>query len=546
MKLYVDDEPLLLATADLDHYERVLDFRTGVSYRDVVWRTPGGKRIQVRSERLVSFHHRHLAMMLLEFTMLDAGAPVVVSSQLHEPPGRRGRVPRSNGGTRRGSRPASGAPVPAPRAAAATAAAPRRSGDGRRGPARLPVREQRDDARVRLPAPAADVEPAHDRDHRRGRPRQDRLHHRRAPRRDGSHRQARRVPLVDRACPAEELADRCHRTLARARTEGPDEILAQQRAWLDEYWFNSDVEVRGDEPAQQAVRWNLFQLAQASARTQEQGIAAKGVTGGGYDGHYFWDTEVYVIPFLAYTSPDVARKLLRFRWRMLPAARRRAAELSQVGALYPWRTINGEEASAYYAAGTAQYHINAAVAYALERYLNATGDVDFLIDEGAEMMVETARLWEDLGFYATNGDGSFHIHSVTGPDEYTTVVNDNTYTNMMARFNLSLRGESGGVPRRLGDGLVRPAPAAHRARPQRNRGVASRRRGDVHPLRRGARHPPPGRQLPRARAVGLRAHAARPLSPAAPLPPARDLPLPGAEAGRRGARDVPAHRALHA
>ena len=129
--------------------------------------------------------------------------------------------------------------------------------------------------------------------------------------------------------PAEELADRCHRTLARARSEGPDQIVAQQRAWLDEFWFNSDVEVRGDEPAQQAVRWNLFQLAQASARTQEQGIAAKGVTGGGYDGHYFWDTEVYVIPFLAYTSPDIARKLLRFRWRMLPAARRRAAELSQ-------------------------------------------------------------------------------------------------------------------------------------------------------------------------------------------------------------------------
>jgi alpha,alpha-trehalose phosphorylase len=236
--------------------------------------------------------------------------------------------------------------------------------------------------------------------------------------------------------PAEELADRCHRTLVRARADGPEQILAQQRAWLDDFWAASDVQVRGDASAQQAVRWNLFQLAQASARTQEQGIAAKGVTGGGYDGHYFWDTEVYVIPFLAYTSPDIARKLLRFRWRMLPAARRRAAELSQRGALYPWRTINGEEASAYYAAGTAQYHINAAVAYALQRYLDASGDVDFLVDEGVEMMVETARLWEDLGFYATNGDASFHIHSVTGPDEYTTVVNDNTYTNLMARFNL--------------------------------------------------------------------------------------------------------------
>ena len=101
---------------------------------------------------------------------------------------------------------------------------------------------------------------------------------------------------------------------------------------------------------------------------------------------------------IAYTNPEAARKLLRFRYHMLGAARDRAAELSQAGALYPWRTINGEEASAYYAAGTAQYHINAAVVYALERYLNATADVDFLADEGAELLVATARLSEDLGF----------------------------------------------------------------------------------------------------------------------------------------------------
>jgi len=160
------------------------------------------------------------------------------------------------------------------------------------------------------------------------------------------------------------------------------------------------------------------------------------VTAGGYDGHYFWDTEVYVLPFLAFTNPDAARKLLRFRFHMLDAARARARELSQRGALYPWRTINGEEASAYYAAGTAQYHINAAVVYALEKYLNATGDIEFLADEGAEILVETARLYEDLGFFATNGEPHFHIHSVTGPDEYTTVVNDNLYTNVMARFTM--------------------------------------------------------------------------------------------------------------
>ncbi|MEO7398926.1 MAG: glycosyl hydrolase family 65 protein, partial [Ilumatobacteraceae bacterium] len=236
--------------------------------------------------------------------------------------------------------------------------------------------------------------------------------------------------------PPLELADRCARTLTRALEDGPERILAAQRAWLDTFWTTSDIELHGDEFGQQALRWNLFQLAQASARTDEQGIAAKAVTGAGYEGHYFWDTEIYIVPFLAYTNPETARRLLRFRWHMLDTARRRATELNQRGALYPWRTINGEEASAYYAAGTAQYHINAAVALALKRYLDASGDIGFLAAEGAEILVETARLWEDLGFYAVNGERVFHIHGVTGPDEYTTVVNDNLYTNVMARFNM--------------------------------------------------------------------------------------------------------------
>jgi alpha,alpha-trehalose phosphorylase len=236
--------------------------------------------------------------------------------------------------------------------------------------------------------------------------------------------------------PAVELADRCSRTLERAEVDGIEQVVDDQRAWLDEFWTSADIELHGDDRAQQALRWNLYHLAQASARTQEQGIAAKGVTGGGYDGHYFWDTEVYVAPFLAYTMPEAARKVVRFRWQLLDAARQRAREMSQVGALYPWRTINGEEASAYYAAGTAQYHINAAVVLALRRYLEASGDIDFLSHEGAEILVETARLWADLGFYAQNGGRTFHIHRVTGPDEYTTVVNDNFYTNVMARFNL--------------------------------------------------------------------------------------------------------------
>ncbi|MCU1472195.1 glycoside hydrolase family 65 protein, partial [Amnibacterium sp.] len=157
---------------------------------------------------------------------------------------------------------------------------------------------------------------------------------------------------------------------------------------------------------------------------------------------YFWDTEIYVMPFLTYTSPLFGRNALKMRERMLPAARRRARQLNEGGALFPWRTISGEEASAYYAAGTAQYHINADITYAIAKYVRATGDADFLARGAIDVVVETARLWTTLGFWRRTGGASFHIHGVTGPDEYTTVVNDNLFTNVMARFNLRYAAES--------------------------------------------------------------------------------------------------------
>ena len=434
MKLYVDDEPLLLSEADLEHYERVLDFRTGVSHRELVWTTPAGKRLRVRSERMVSLAHRHLAVLRFDIEMLVGSAPVVISSQL---------LNRQDGEDEYH----------------VTAAA---LGEG------VDPRQRRVfQARVLTPqlqhhAPGeagGEVVLGY------------RCAHSGMTLACGYHHEveaqceveavttadpdlAKTVFMMDvaegesvrltkfvayhssRGIPAQELADRCHRTIARARRTGVPELRAQQSAWLDDFWHRSDVEVDGDEVAQQAIRWNLFHIAQATARTHEQGVPAKGVTAGGYDGHYFWDSEVYVLPMLAYTNPDAARKLLRFRWKMLDAARKRARELSQEGALYPWRTINGEEASAYYAAGTAQYHINAAVAYAVERYLFATADTEFLAHEGAEILVETARMWADLGFWDHTGGDRFRIHGVTGPDEYTTVVNDNLYTNVMARFNM--------------------------------------------------------------------------------------------------------------
>ena len=249
----------------------------------------------------------------------------------------------------------------------------------------------------------------------------------------------------------EEMCQRVERTMDRAVSQGFFALQSDQQQYLDEFWRRSDVEVSGINPVrakrsnvelQQALRFNLFHILQASARAENNGVAAKGLTGQAYEGQYFWDTEIYVMPFLIYTNPRIAKNLLTFRYRMLDKARERARELGKNGAMFPWRTINGEEASAYYAAGTAQYHINADIMYALKKYVHATGDEAFLKAYGSEMLAETARLWAHLGFFSKRKGGKFCINGVTGPDEYNTVVNNNVYTNLMARENLQYAADT--------------------------------------------------------------------------------------------------------
>jgi alpha,alpha-trehalose phosphorylase len=235
---------------------------------------------------------------------------------------------------------------------------------------------------------------------------------------------------------AEQLVLACRKTLGRYAAPDAAKAVRKQHAWLTRFWRRSDIKV--DVPdggrVQQAIRWELFQMAQSCASVPN-GISAKGLSGTGYGGHYFWDTEIYVLPFLVFTDPAKARKALEYRYRMLPAARRRAAVLNLDGALFPWRTINGEEASAYFPAGTAQYHIDADIAYAVEQYVSVSDDMQFLYLQGIDILVETARMWASIGF--VDNDGKYHIHRVTGPDEYSALVDDNFYTNTMARFNLA-------------------------------------------------------------------------------------------------------------
>ncbi len=222
--------------------------------------------------------------------------------------------------------------------------------------------------------------------------------------------------------------------LKEAETAGFDSLLNEQIQFLERFWAKADVQIEGDAFLQECVRFNIFHILQATGYGGKTSIPAKGLTGEGYEGHYFWDAEMYVLPFFLYTHPNTAREILLYRYCILDKARKRAGELHHRGALYPWRTINGDECSGYYPAGTAQYHINADIAYMIRKYVNVSGDTSFLFLCGAEMLFETARFWTSLGDYIP-GKG-FCLNVVTGPDEYTALVNNNTFTNLMARDNL--------------------------------------------------------------------------------------------------------------
>ncbi|MDH2443796.1 glycosyl hydrolase family 65 protein [Amnibacterium sp. CER49] len=439
IRLYVDDEPLVLDIAELLKYERALDFRDGVLRRELLWLTPAGKRVRVRSDRMVSFVERHLAVMSFEVVVENADANVVISSQvLNRQDGEdEFALPEQDGGKalagfdpRRAERLADRVLQPVEHWQTGT-----RSGLGYRVT----------HSHMTLSVMVDHVLETDNDSRTTGSVGPDSAKHE-------FHVRARAgVPVrltkfaayhTSRSVPPRELLDRGDRLLDRAIETGAVAQHRAQRDWLTDFWEKSDVEIVGQPELQQATRWNLFMLAQAAGRADGQGVPAKGVTGSGYSGHYFWDTEVYVMPFLTYTNPLFGRNALLMRQRMLPAARRRARQLNEGGALFPWRTISGEEASAYYAAGTAQYHINADITYAIAKYVRATGDADFLARGAIDVVVETARLWTTLGFWRRTGGATFHIHGVTGPDEYTTVVNDNLFTNVMARFNLRYAAES--------------------------------------------------------------------------------------------------------
>ena len=416
MRLLVDDEPLDVRYGDVRSHQRTLDFREGVLHRECRWTSPAGQQVLVRSSRLVSLTQRSVAAISYEVTAIDDSARIVVQSELvaNEP------LPKPAGDPR------VAAALESPLVSQLHGGHELRAGlihrvraSGLRlaaamdhvatGPAELSVDNEvtEDLARVTFSCLLAPGETL------------------------------RIVKFLSygwssvRSVPA--VRDQVEAALASARDTGWDGIVAEQRQFLDDFWDHADVQVEGDDQLQQAVRFALFHIAQVGARAERRALPAKGLTGTGYDGHCFWDTESFVLPVLTHTLPHATRDALRWRLDTLPAARDRAKQLRLAGATFPWRTISGQECSAYWPASTAAFHVNADIADAVVRYVDATGDTEFARDGGLELLVETARLWCSLGHM----DGStFRIDGVTGPDEYTAVVDNNVYTNLMAQRNL--------------------------------------------------------------------------------------------------------------
>lgn len=417
IRLLVDDEPFDVRYGELRSHERVLDLRAGTMERSVEWVSPAGRAVRVHSTRLVSFTQRAVAAICYDVEPLDGPARLVVQSGLvanEELP-----VTKSD-----------------PRVAAVLSEPLQAEYHLANGASALLVHRTKA-SRLRMAAAMS---------HQVDGPDETVVETDSFP--DWARttiagvlepgQRLRVVKLLaygwssQRSLPA--LRDQVGAALAAARFAGWDGLCRSQQEYLDSYWDAADVRVDGDPEVQQAVRFGLFQVLQAGARNEMRPIAAKGLTGPGYDGHVFWDTEMFVLPVLTYTNPPAAAQVLRWRHATLDLARERAGTLGLRGATFPWRTIRGQECSGYWPAGTAAFHIGADIADATQRYVRATRDEAFAGTIGVELLVETARLWRSLGHHDRHG--TFHIDGVTGPDEYSAVANDNVYTNLMAQRNL--------------------------------------------------------------------------------------------------------------
>ncbi len=419
IRLSVGDEPFDVRYGRVLHHERVLDLRAGVLRRAAEWQSRAGHVVKLRSTRLVSFTHRSILAIRYEVEALSKPTSVVVQSDLvaNEDVPAQSKDPR----------------------VAAVLDHPLVPVEHDSYGARALLMHRTRNSNLLMGAVMVNQVGGVDADAVR------------------THMYVgddwARTSVAARLQPGESLVltkfvayewsgqrsrpavrDQVDAAIAAAVLAGWETLAEEQRSFMAEFWDGADVTVAGDPVVQQAVRFGLFHVLQAGARTEGRALAAKGLTGPGYDGHAFWDTESFVLPVLSATAPWAAADALRWRQSTMELARERAQVLGLAGVAFPWRTIRGQECSAYWPAGTAAFHVNADISVAALRHFWWTDDEDFGRDCTLPLLVETARLWMSLGYYGP--DGRFHIDGVTGPDEYSALVDDNTFTNLMAAQNL--------------------------------------------------------------------------------------------------------------
>ncbi len=421
IKLFIEDEEFSMLEGTVKEYSRVLSLKEGVLTRTLVWCSPKGRIAKIKIERLVSLKNKHVAAIEYEIIPVNFDGKVVLISALdgdvtnltadNDPrvgSGLTGRVLNVKDKWAQGD---SGGIVQGTVHSKLTLAC---------------AMENRLQTQCKFTSESIEKEFSVATEYTIE-----------AKRREGIKLTKYIAYTTSWDFAETELPGVTANIAANAAKSSFGSMKKEQADSLREFWFTSDVEIKGDIALQQGIRVNIFHLLQSVGRDGKTNIGAKGLTGEGYEGHYFWDTETYILPFFIYNNPEISRKLLEYRYLTLDKARERARQMAHKrGALFPWRTINGEECSTYFPAGTAQYHIDADVAFAVKRYMEATEDDEFLVNFGAEILIETARLWADLGEFIPHKGNKFCINCVTGPDEYTAIVNNNCYTNLMAEENL--------------------------------------------------------------------------------------------------------------
>lgn len=425
LQLLVDGEPFSLLQGEVLSHERTLDIRDGTLRRRVRWRSPKGDTVEICTLRFAAITDPHLCVQTYAVTALDFKGEVELRVWLDGRAENPGNPPFPEVGLLHWEHLSHGFPD--------------------RQTVYLRTRTRSSEIELGMtislalagvpegefslqegPCPGLNLKCS--------------LH-------QGETAMVIKFTALHTSLDAEDPVEASLAKLERAKEKGYAAILREHRAAWARLWRDCEVEIEGDETAQQAVRFNLYHLLIAAPRTEQASIPAKALSGFGYRGHIFWDTDTFILPFFAFTWPEVARRLLQYRYHTLPGAREKARQAGYEGAMYAWESAtDGSEVTPRFVpskegspipilCGKLEHHISADVAHAVWQYWQATGDDQFMHGFGAEIILSTAQFWASRVKYDEER-GRYVIRHVIGPDEYHDDVDNNAFTNWMARFNL--------------------------------------------------------------------------------------------------------------